>query len=375
MSHPQSSDEHQLAAQISPDLRQTALHTWHVAAGAKMADFAGWHMPIEYPMGTVGEHRSVRAGCGVFDVSHMGTVRIVGAEAISKLNNLLTNDLNQLANGQVQYTLLCNEDGGVVDDMLVTRLTADEVLLVPNAANTATVLDILRSSMVESAIVDDSASTALIAVQGPGSPETLRAVGLSPELSYMTAAWQPYREGQVLVSRTGYSGEPGFELILPNDLAVRLWEQLVDRPEVAPCGLGARDTLRTEMGYPLHGQDIGVDIDPIAARLSWAVDWDGEFRGKTALLHIKDQGPARVLRGVLLKGRGVPRPGMVVSEAGQEVGIVTSGTFSPSLRQGIALALLDARIKPGVEVSVDIRGRDVIADVVSPPFVESSPRQ
>ncbi len=339
-----------------------------------MVDFAGWHMPIEYPMGTVGEHRTVRAGCGLFDVSHMGTVRISGAAAISQLNQLLTNDLEQLAVGQVQYTLMCDDDGGVIDDMLVTRLGPDEVLLVPNAANTAAVLAELRDALPEAALTDESAATSLIAVQGPQSGEALRAVGLSPDLPYMTAELQSFQDGQVLVSRTGYTGEPGFELILPNELAVLLWEQLVDRPEVAPCGLGARDTLRTEMGYPLHGQDIGTDIDPVSARLSWAIAWDTEFRGKGKLQQIKDHGADRVLRGLLLQGRGVPRPGMMVVAAGQPVGEVTSGTFSPSLRQGIALALLDAGVTPGTAVAVDIRGREVAAEVVSPPFVDSSPR-
>ncbi len=374
MSHPQSSNGQQSADHNSADVRTTSLHAWHVAAGAKMVDFAGWDMPIEYPMGTVGEHRTVRAGCGVFDVSHMGTVRISGAAALAELNELLTNDLDRLAVGQVQYTLMCDDNGGVIDDMLATRLAADEVLVVPNAANTAAVLAELHDAIADSAIHDESAATSLIAVQGPQSAEALIGVGLSPDLPYMTAELQPYRTGQVLVSRTGYTGEPGFELILPNELAVTLWEQLVDRPEVAPCGLGARDTLRTEMGYPLHGQDISAEIDPVAARLSWAIAWDTEFRGKAALQQIKDRGANRVLRGLLLQGRGVPRPGMAVRQNGATVGAVTSGTFSPSLRQGIALALLDSSITPGDAVAVDIRGREVAAGVVSPPFVESSPR-
>jgi aminomethyltransferase len=356
-----------------PGLRQTALHGWHVAAGAKMVDFAGWDMPLEYPGGTVAEHRAVRAGCGLFDVSHMGTLLVTGEAAAGQLNALLTNDLGRLSDGQVQYTLLCDEAGGVVDDMLVTRLAADRHLVVPNAANT----DAVRRSVaaaVGGALDDLGAGTALIAVQGPASADVLAAVGLPADHDYMTVRTADVAGQEVVVSRTGYTGERGYEVIAPNAVAVELWEELVEQRQAAPCGLGSRDTLRTEMGYPLHGQDIGADISPVAAGLGWAVAWDSRFVGKAALERERAAGPARRLRGIRLSGRGVPRPGMAVGADGAEVGTVTSGTFSPILRAGIALALVDAALLPGADVAVDIRGRSVPGQLVNPPFVSASPR-
>lgn len=355
-------------------LRTTALHGWHVAAGAKMADFAGWEMPIEYPAGTVAEHRGVRAGCGLFDVSHMGALMVTGPEAAAALNRLLTNDADRLSEGGVQYTLLCDDSGGVVDDMLVTRLSGDRILVVPNAANTDAVRAAITEAVGAQAVGDIGAQTSLIAVQGPGSAAALTALGLPADHAYMTAQYGSHAGEEVLVSRTGYTGEHGYELLVAESIAVDLWEQLVDQSAVAPAGLGARDTLRTEMGYPLHGQDLGPTIDPVTAGLSWAVAWNTDFRGKAALEQIRAAGPQRRLRGLAFTGRGVPRPGMAVLQGGEAAGVITSGTFSPTLRTGIALALLDARIVPGDEVHVDVRGRSVPAEVVSPPFVGSSPR-
>lgn len=362
------------AAAEGRQLRTTALHAWHVAAGAKMADFAGWEMPIEYPAGTVAEHRAVRAGCGLFDVSHMGALALTGPAAAAALNRLLTNDTDRLSEGGVQYTLLCDEQGGVVDDMLVTRLPGDRMLVVPNAANTDAVRAAITEAVGAEAVRDIGAQTSLIALQGPGSAAALTRLGLPADLDYMTARYGGHSGEDVLVSRTGYTGEHGYELLVPEGAAVDLWEQLVDQSAVAPAGLGARDTLRTEMGYPLHGQDLGPLIDPVTAGLSWAVAWNTDFHGKAALEQIRAAGPQRRLRGLQLTGRGVPRPGMAVLLGGEDAGVVTSGTFSPTLRKGIALALLDSRIMPGDEVQVDVRGRRVSAEVLSPPFVPSSPR-
>lgn len=352
--------------------RTTALHAWHVAAGARMGDFAGWQMPLEYPAGTVTEHRAVRAGCGVFDVSHMGNLTIRAAD--DEVNRLLTNDISGLAAGDVQYTMMCDAGGGVIDDMLVTRMTDGRLEIVPNAANTPAV----RGALVAAAgdrVTDHTEDTAIIAVQGPAAPEVLAAVGLPAGHPYMTAV-EAERDGHpVVVSRTGYTGEHGYELILPAAAAPALWEDLVDVPQVTPAGLGARDTLRTEMGYALHGHEIGPDISPVAAGLAWAVAWEKpDFTGRPALLAERGDSGGRRLRGLLLTDRGVPRPEMTVRMGERTVGMTTSGTFSPSLKQGIALALLARDVVPGDQVSIDVRGRSLAATVVKPPFVDSSPR-
>lgn len=350
------------------------MHAWHVASGAKMGDFAGWSMPLEYPSGTVTEHRAVRSGCGIFDVSHMGNLTIQGAAATAAANAVLTNDLGRIGDAQVQYTLLCDENGGVVDDMLVTRESADRLLLVPNAANTAAVLTVLRDALGD-AVADHSATTAIIAVQGPRSPEVLSGLGLPTGHEYMSVRTGEHEGHPVVVSRTGYTGERGYEVILSSQAAPALWEHLVEIPVVTPCGLGARDTLRTEMGYALHGHEISADISPVAAMLGWAVGWDKPaFHGRDALTAERADAGGRRLRGLLVTGRGVPRQGMAVRRDDRAVGVTTSGTYSPTLGQGIALALLDRDVRADDEVSVDIRGRAVPATVVKPPFVASSPK-
>lgn len=340
-----------------------------------MGDFAGYQMPLEYRSGTVTEHRAVRSGCGIFDVSHMGNLRIEGAEAVATLNSLLTNDLGRVAPGGVQYTLLCNGEGGAVDDMMVTVVAPDVVTIIPNAANAARVRGVLADALGD-AVSDESADLAIIAVQGPGSPQVLRSLGLPADLDYMTATQAVFEEAPVTVSRSGYTGERGYELVIPAEAAGALWEALVEVPAVTPVGLGARDTLRTEMGYPLHGHELTEDVGPVEAGLSWAVGWDkGDFIGRDALLSRKADPSGLRLRGIRLDERGVPRAGMTVLDAsGQRVGETTSGTFSPSLRCGIALALLDPSVAIGDPVTVDVRGRGVAATVCRPPFVDSSPR-
>lgn len=339
-----------------------------------MGDFAGWDMPMEYPSGTITEHRAVRAGCGIFDVSHMGNLYVVGADARERLNAVVTNDLDRLTDGDLQYTLLCDSAGGVIDDMMITRLSDDRLMIVPNAANTQAVRGVLADELGE-ALVDHSDATAIVAVQGPGSPAVLQQLGLPVDQDYMTMRPGEFEGGAVMVSRSGYTGEHGYELILPADEAAALWEALAEIPAVTPAGLGARDTLRTEMGYPLHGHELTEEIGPVEALLSWAVAWDKpEFHGRDALLARRSATGGRRLRGLRLTDRGVPRPGMPVLKGDVEVGVTTSGTFSPSLRQGIALALLDRDVEPGATVSVDVRGRRLGAEVLKPPFVESTPR-
>jgi aminomethyltransferase len=354
------------------------LHDRHVALGAKLADFSGWSMPIEYAGGgVIAEHTAVRTAAGLFDVSHLGTGTVRGPGAAAFVDGCLTNDLSRTGPGQAQYTLCCLEDGGVVDDLIVYLHGPDDVLLVPNAANAADVLARLTAEAPDGVqIADRHADVAVLAVQGPRSPQVLQAAGLAAALPYMS-----FTDGDVTVCRTGYTGEHGYELLVAAERAGELWDALLaaGEPEgLRPCGLGARDTLRTEMGYPLHGHELSREITPNQARAGWAVGWrKPRFWGREALLAEKEAGPARLLWGLRATGRGIPRPGMAVLDGvGARIGEVTSGTFSPTLKVGIGLALLDtaAGVAEGAEVSVDVRGRPQPAEVVKPPFVESHVR-
>jgi len=362
-------------------LRRSPLHERHVALGAKLADFGGWEMPIEYPGGgVVKEHTAVREALGVFDVSHLGKAAVTGPGAVDFLDRCLSADLRRIRAGQAQYTLCCEDaTGGVVDDLIVYRRDDEHLWLVPNAANAAEVLRRLRAAAPEGVRLEDlQGELGVLAVQGPAAAAVLADLGLPAELDYMAFADGRWRGRPVTVCRTGYTGERGFELLPRSADAAELWDALVAAAATyggRPCGLGARDTLRTEMGYPLHGQDLSLDITPVQARLGWAVGWDKPaFWGRAALLSEREHGPARLLRGLLALGRGIPRPQMSVTLGGAAVGEVTSGTFSPTLRRGIALALVDRSVGEGVEVSVDVRGRPASCRVVRPPFVAASPR-
>jgi len=371
-------------------LKQTPLAERHVAAGAKMADFGGWEMPIEYT-GVVAEHTAVRSAVGIFDVSHMGKVRIQGPGAVAFLNDLLTNDLDRITSGQAQYTMLCkesevlSESGGVIDDLIVYRWADDDIFMVPNASNAPSVVAALRAAAPAGVeIVDLHNDLGIIAVQGPRSKALIESMGMPDDHDYMTMAESKFRGEPVTVCRTGYTGEHGYELVAPVSVLVELWDALLARRDefgVVRAGLGARDTLRTEMGYPLHGQDLSLDISPVQAGLAWAVGWDKpEFAGRAALVAERESGPRRRLRGLKSMDRGIPRPHMEVRQvagdalAGAVIGEVTSGTFSPTLKQGIALALLDPSVNIGDEVVVDVRGRASKFTVTKPPFVEPSTR-
>ncbi|MDR6176481.1 aminomethyltransferase [Nocardioides zeae] len=362
------------------DLLRSPLHERHVALGAKLAPFGGWAMPVEYAAGTAAEHTAVRERVGLFDVSHLGKASVRGPGAAAYVDSVLTNSLGRIAPGQAQYTLCCAEDGGVVDDLIAYLRADDDVFLVPNAANTAAVVAILRDGAPAGVEVrDEHRDHVVLAVQGPSSDAVLEAVGLPAGHPYMSFRDAAFDGGSVVVCRTGYTGERGYEVVAPVALAEPLWDALVAAGEphgLLPAGLGARDTLRTEMGYPLHGQDIAPTITPVQARLGWAVGWDKPaFAGRDALLAERAAGPQRVLRGLRAVRRGIPRPGMRVLDAeGGELGLVTSGTFSPTLRTGIALALLDRAVAEGDEVVVDVRGRSEAFTVVRPPFVEASAR-
>jgi aminomethyltransferase len=368
----------------SPALKKSPLHERHVALGAKFAEFGGWEMPLEYS-GVVAEHTAVRTAVGVFDVSHLGKATVKGPGAAAYLNSCLTNDLGKIAPGQSQYTLCCADSGphagGVVDDLIAYLYADDDVFLIPNAANTAEVVRLLTAQAPEGVVVTNAHDDyAILAVQGIKSDEVVKAIGLPVGHDYMSFVVADFSGTPVVVCRTGYTGERGYELVIPNEAAPAVFDALLAAGEqygIVPAGLGARDTLRTEMGYPLHGQDISLEITPVQARSGWAVGWKKEsFWGHQALRAEKEAGPARILRGLRAVGRGIPRPHMIVSDAaGRTVGDVTSGTFSPTLKKGIALALLDASVQEGDEVAVDIRGRQELFEVVRPPFVTVKVRQ
>ena len=363
------------------DLLRSPLHDRHVALSAKLADFGGWEMPIEYAAsggGVLKEHASVRDVVGVFDVSHLGKASVRGPGARSLVDACLTNDLGRIGPGQAQYTMCCDASGGVIDDLIAYLVSDEEVFLVPNAANTAEVVRRLAAAAPAGVTVEDlHRSYGVLAVQGPRSAEVLDRLGLPADLSYMAYRDASFRGRPVRICRTGYTGEHGYELLPAWDEAGALWDALV---EVArelggmPAGLGARDTLRTEAGYPLHGQDLSLSISPLQARAGWAVGWKKDaFWGRDALVAEKAAGPARLLWGLEALDRGIPRAHMnVLSSDGKEIGEVTSGTFSPSLKKGIGLALIatEAGVTAGDEIGVDVRGRTAAVRVLRPPFVE-----
>jgi glycine cleavage system T protein (aminomethyltransferase) len=367
-----------MSGEAAAALLRSPLHERHVALGAKFAAFSGWDMPLEYAGGGVlREHAAVREAVGVFDVSHLGKARVRGAGAAAFVNSCLTNDLGRIQPGQAQYTLCCAADGGVVDDLIAYLFADDHVFLIPNAANTAEVVRRLSAAAPAGVTVTgEHREHAILAVQGPRSAETLTKLGLPTDHGYMSFATAELAGTDLIVCRTGYTGEHGYELVVPWAGAAPVWDALVEAG-VQPCGLGARDTLRTEMGYALHGQELSPEITPVQARVGWAVGWSKpDFWGRTALTAEKSEGPRRLLRGLELTGRGVPRGHMHVYAGQQRVGETTSGTFSPTKKAGIALALIDtaAGITDGDLVEIDIRGRRIEARVVKPPFVQPSVR-
>jgi aminomethyltransferase len=317
---------------------------------------------------------------GLFDVSHLGKLVVRGEGAAEFVNRCLTNDLGRIGPGKAQYTLCCDDaTGGVVDDLIVYHVADDHLLLVPNAANSAEVMRrLVADAPTGVTVTDHHEDDVVLAVQGSDSDAVLEAVGLPTGHDYMSFVEAPYDGHDVVVCRTGYTGERGYELIAANAVAGSLWDALMQAGqahEMLPCGLGARDTLRLEMGYPLHGQDLSPEITPNQARVGWAVGWKKDaFWGKDALVAEKEAGVAVQLRGLVAQGRGIPRPQMEVRLDDRPVGRVTSGTFSPTLRKGIALALLDREVEEGAEVGVDVRGRAETFVVTRPPFVETGVR-
>ena len=361
-------------------MKLSPIHERHLARNAKMADFGGWLMPIEYPgAGVLAEHAAVRERVGLFDVSHLGKASVVGEGALDFLNRMLTNDLTKIPNGAAQYSMLCNTAGGVIDDLIVYRNTETDFFIVPNASNTSAVVADLQSKAPTGITVTNLHNEyGVIALQGPGAAKVLEHFGLQIEIDYMAFTYVSIANCEVIVCRTGYTGEYGFEVLPKWDQALIVWDALASQVEAIGgliCGLGARDTLRTEMGYPLHGHELSLDISPVMASASWAVGWSkNEFQGSEVLKTQKSEGVARRLVALKSLDRGIPRPEMQVLSEGVEVGVVTSGTFSPSLKVGIALALVDSKFKVGDQLAIDVRGRFSDVEIVKLPFMSSHVR-
>ncbi len=355
---------------MNPNLKHTPLYEWHKSQGAKTADFGGWDMPIEYS-GVVLEHEAVRSALGIFDVSHMGKLEISGTNVVSWLNTIVTNDLENLPDGKAQYSMLLNGFGGVIDDLIVYRFNKDLVWIVPNASNASDVFSVLETFKTpEVSLKNHHDDMGIIAVQGPKSVTAIAALGLPSIDLYMSALKVELKSKEIVFCRTGYTGETGFEIIAPNEILLDVWQELIDFGAM-PIGLAARDTLRLEMGYALHGHEITQDINPIEAGLSWAVAFDKpKFQGREALLAVRNSGAKRKRVALSALERGIPRSEMKVLKDDIEVGLTTSGTFSPTLKNGIALALVDTEIKLGDQLELDVRGRRLKVEVVKLPFVQ-----
>jgi len=341
-------------------LQQTPIHDHHVALGARMVPFAGWDMPVQYT-GVIAEHRAVRDDCGVFDVSHMGELEVEGPHAGELLQGLLSNDLDRVSVGGAQYTLLTNERGGIVDDLIVYRLEDCRYLLIVNAANAQTDFEWLKEREIRGSDVRDiSDECALLAVQGPRSIERL---GLHDAPAFTFAVGE-IAGIECMVNRTGYTGERGVELLAAAEDGPALWDAVLDRGAV-PCGLGARDTLRLEVCYPLHGNDISPETDAISAGLGWVCALDTEFTGVAELRQIKSDGPEERLAAFVMREKAIPRSGMPIAEGGT----VTSGTLSPMLDVGIGMGYVPAELaQPGTTLTIDVRGRPRRAEVVTKPI-------
>ena len=331
-----------------------------------MVPFGGWEMPLAYPSGTVAEHLACRSSAVVFDVSHLGTVRVEGAGAKERLQAALTNDLDKIAPGRAQYTHLLSEDGSVLDDIIVWWVDGDRFDVMPNASNTDNVVAAIGGT-------DVTSTRAVLAVQGPRSLDLLEAISSDvAKVGRFRVAEIDIDDMSVVVAGTGYTGERGVEIAVPVAHAERLWS-MITAAGISPAGLGARDTLRLEAGLPLHGHELGAGITPLQAALGWVVAWNKpSFSGKPALEKERAAGVSRLLRGIVCDSRRPPRDGCQVFVGDRSIGIVSSGNFSPTLEHGIALAFLAPNVEIGSPVSIDVRGTMISGTVVQPPFVNTS---
>lgn len=354
---------------------RTPLYDKHLEASARMVEFAGFDMPVQYK-GVLEEHAAVRENVGMFDVSHMGEITIEGSRALETAQRLVTNDLTKCKDGQAQYSALCNEKGGVIDDIIVYRFAPDRLFICVNASGRARDFDWMRAHAGEGvAVAQRSDDWAQIAIQGPNAPKLVDSLC---EPRVLDLGYYHFREATVagvrgcIVARTGYTGEDGFEVFTPPSGAARLWDALLEKG-VVPCGLGARDSLRLEVAYRLYGNDMDEEHTPLEAGLGWIVKLDkpGGFIGSDALIRQKQEGLRRKLAGFKVTGKGIARHGYPVLKDGHRAGEVTSGTMSPVLKEAIGLAYLPAAAaKEGTAFDVEIRGRPVAARVVKTPFVE-----
>jgi aminomethyltransferase len=354
-----------VAAASSPALKRTPLHDRHVAAGARLVPFAGWEMPVQY-RSIRDEHVAVRTACGMFDVSHMGQIESSGPQARELLQRLLSNDVDKLAVGGAQYSVLCREDGGVLDDLFSYRLAPDRYLTVTNASNHERDLGWFRANAgdLEAEIADARERWAMLAVQGPRARETVQAIADAPLPARFTVAERRLAGRAVLACGTGYTGEDGVELLCAPADAGPIWDEL-QRRGAAPAGLGARDTLRLEVCFHLYGNDLSEERGPIEAGLGWCCKEDTGFIGSDAVRAVRERGPSEKLVPFRLVGPGIPRPGNAVVGGGE----VTSGTLSPCLGVGIGMAYVPAeRAAPGTELEIDVRGKRRAAVVASKPL-------
>ncbi|NTW27808.1 MAG: glycine cleavage system aminomethyltransferase GcvT [Coriobacteriia bacterium] len=362
---------------MAEELKRTALYDEHVALSARIVPFAGWAMPVQYA-GILEEHRAVRSSAGIFDVGHMAEFRCFGFGAYDFLQRMFTNDLGKISQlGQAQYTLLLDDDGHIIDDLIVYHTGDLEYLIIANASNREADFEWLSAHAPQDLeLVDESDRTSLIALQGPKALAILKQLAdesfdLPARFSITEALVDTI---PVLVARTGYTGEDGVEILTKAADAPALWRALLSFPEVVPVGLGARDTLRLEMGYPLYGSDMDRTIDPVSAGLGWvAPKSKSGYIGAETVARIREAGPISKLVGLKLKDNGIPRHGMILLHEGAQVGKVASGTFSPTLEVGIATAYVPVELAvPGTELAVQIRNKTIPATVVKMPFVSST---
>jgi aminomethyltransferase len=360
----------------SPPLLRTPLHAVHRRLDARMVDFAGWDMPVQYPSGIIAEHTAVRTACGVFDLSHMGRVFVRGVDALALAQACCTRNIGKVPDGQAAYSLLCLPDGGILDDIIVYRLEPREILLVVNASNrevdVAWLTEQRDSLSLDADIEDSTIETALIGVQGPNAQAVLQptcAADLDSLAGYSFSVTRVI-EKEAMVARTGYTGEDGFEVLVEAADGAHVWDSLIS-DAVKPCGLGARDTLRTEAGFALYGHEIDETTNPFEARLGWVVDFGkDEFVGRAALASLKSQAPTRRLVGLLVDQGGVPRQGNTIVHDGQPVGALKSGTHSPTLKRNIGLGYVPVELSDvGRRLQIEVREKAVGADVVKLPFV------
>ncbi len=364
---------------MSNELKRTPLYEEHKKLGGKLVPFAGFEMPVQYGTGIVAEHLAVREHAGIFDVSHMGEIEIRGEDALALVQLVTTNDASKLNIGQAQYAVICQEDGCAIDDCLVYRFD-DHYLLVVNASNLERDLEWIRTyaPRFKAEVIDRSAERSILAIQGPKAPEILQRLTETDlgAIGYYHAVAGEVDGRTAIISRTGYTGEDGFELYIPNDAAVQLWNRLLEIGQddgLIPCGLGSRDSLRLEMGYILYGNDLDINHTPLEAGLGWVVKFDkGEFLGRAALERQKAEGLRQRLAGFRLRDRAFPRHGYEIRYQGESAGEVTSGILSPSTDHGIGLAFIALEAtKPGTEIEVVIRNRPAPAEVVRPPFYQA----